>query len=426
MIKLLTDFKNRNFLRLWLAQVISQFGDRVHQMALVGLITERAGISTSHLAKLMAFTILPVFVIQPFAGVFIDRWDRKTTLFVCDIARGLLVLLIPVIFIRWEAILPIYIIVFLAFSFSRFYVPAKMSIIPDIVREEHLISANSLVTTTGMIASVLGLGLGGLMIEKMGAKNGFVVDAVTFFLSGAIILTIAPPKKIKISRTVILEKGKEIVAEIKTTFWQEFVEGFKYLFKQQEIRFIVKMFFVLFSAVGAIYVVGIVFIQEAFHSKTMHLGSVAVSLCAGMFLGVLLYGRWGKKEHWDTVVFSCLCAGGTMLVVFTAVVERYPVIWFAMALAMFLGMVIGPIFIASYTMVHILCDERMRGKTFSALEIVIHFGFLLAMLTSSWLSGFVPRASILTVVGVIVAVIGLVGFIKARRGRFAFGGGNVA
>ncbi|MCK4882313.1 MAG: MFS transporter, partial [Candidatus Omnitrophica bacterium] len=172
MIKLLTGTNNRNFLRLWLAQVISQFGDRVHQMALVGLIAERTGGSTSNLAKLMAFTILPVFVIQPFAGVFIDRWDRKTTLFVCDIARGLLVLTIPFGFIYGEAILPIYIVVFLAFSFSRFYVPAKMSIIPDIVDKEHLITANSLVTTTGMIAAVLGLGLGGLMIEKLGARNG--------------------------------------------------------------------------------------------------------------------------------------------------------------------------------------------------------------------------------------------------------------
>jgi len=196
MIKLLTQVKNRNFLRLWLAQLISQFGDRVHQMALVGLIAERSGVSTANLTKLMAFTILPVFVIQPFAGVLIDRWDRKTTLFVCDIARGLLVLSIPIVFMRWEAILPIYIIVFLAFSFSRFYVPAKMSIIPDIVEEDQLITANSLVTTTGMIASVLGLGLGGLMIEKLGARNGFIIDAITFFLSGAIIFTIVLQKMV--------------------------------------------------------------------------------------------------------------------------------------------------------------------------------------------------------------------------------------
>ena len=426
MIKLLTDTNNRNFLRLWLAQVISQFGDRVHQMALVGLIAERTGVSTSNLAKLMAFTILPVFVIQPFAGVFIDRWDRKTTLFVCDIGRGLLVLLIPFVFIHREAILPIYIIVFLAFSFSRFYVPAKMSIIPDIVDKEHLITANSLVTTTGMIASVLGLGLGGLMIEKLGARNGFIVDAITFFVSGAMIFTIVTPKKIRLSKTIILEKGKRIVADIKTTFWQEFIEGFRYLFKQKEIRSIAEMFFVLLAAVGSIYVVGIVFIQEAFHSKTMHLGSVAVSLCVGLFLGVLIYGKWGKKEHWDRTIFFCLSAGGIMIAVFAAVVHHYPVIWFAMVLAMFLGMVVGPIFIALYTMVHILCDEKMRGKTFSALEIVIHFAFLVAMLASSWITKFVAEVSVLIGVGVIVMVIGLIGFIKARRGGFAFSEQNVA
>lgn len=425
MIKLLTETKNKNFRRLWLAQVISQFGDRVHQMALVGLIAERAGVSTTHLAKLMAFTILPVFVIQPFAGVFIDRWDRKTTLFICDLARGLLVLLIPLIFIRWDAILPIYIIVFLAFSFSRFYVPAKMSIIPDIVDEEQLITANSLVTTTGMIASVLGLGLGGLMIEKLGARNGFVVDAVTFFLSGAIIFTIVP-KKIKISKDIILEKGKKIVSEIKTTFWQEFIAGFRYLVKQKEIRFIAYMFFILLSAVGAIYVVSIVFIQEVFGSKTMHLGSVAISLCGGLFLGVLLYSRWGKKEHWDTTIFSCFSAGGVVLIAFAAVVYHYPVIWFAMILAMCLGVVIGPIFIASYTMVHILCDNEMRGKIFSALEIVIHFAFLVAMLTSSWMTRFVPEVSILIGVGVVVTVAGLIGFIGAHRGKLAFSKENMA
>jgi len=425
MIKLLTQIKNRNFLRLWLAQLISQFGDRVHQMALVGLIAERSGVSTANLTKLMAFTILPVFIIQPFAGVLIDRWDRKTTLFVCDIARGLLVLMIPLIFIHWDAILPIYIIVFLAFSFSRFYVPAKMSIIPDIVDEDQLITANSLVTTTGMIASVLGLGLGGLMIEKLGAKNGFVIDAITFFISGAIIFTIVP-KKIRISKNVILEKGRRIVADIKTTFWQEFVAGFKYLSTHKEIRFIAYMFFILLSAVGAIYVVSIVFIQEVFGSKTMHLGSVAVSLCVGLFLGVLIYGRWGKKEYWNKTIFSCFSAGGVVLIAFAAVVGHYPVIWFAMSLAMVLGVVVGPIFIASYSMVHIFCDNEMRGKIFSSLEIVIHFAFLMAMMASSWMTQFITEGSVLIGAGAIVMVTGLIGFITTRRGKFAFSRKSVA
>lgn len=120
MIKLFTHKKNRNFLRLWSAQIISQFGDRIHQLALVGLIAERAPGSAIGLAKLLAFTILPVFIVQPFAGVFVDRWDSRTILFVCDLLRGVLVLTIPFIFIFRESMIPIYIVVFFIFCFSRF------------------------------------------------------------------------------------------------------------------------------------------------------------------------------------------------------------------------------------------------------------------------------------------------------------------
>ena len=185
MAELLTNPEHRNFQRLWLAQLVSQFGDRINQLALVGLIAERSPGSTLGLAKLLAFTIIPVFLIQPFAGVFIDRWNRRTTLFVCDLIRGALVLTIPLIFIYQHSMIPIYIAVFCAFCCSRFYVPAKMSIIPDLVKKDHLANANSLMTMTGMIAAGLGAALGAFIIEYAGARNGFLIDAFTFFFSAA-------------------------------------------------------------------------------------------------------------------------------------------------------------------------------------------------------------------------------------------------
>ena len=152
------SLQNRSFVFFWLAQLISQFGDRINQMALVGLVAGRqfGAASTMELAKLLAFTIIPVFIVGPIAGVYVDRWDRKTTLFVCDLIRGFLILTIPFIFIAQQSMIPIYIVVFLAFCLSRFYVPAKMSIIPELVAAEHLHVANSLATVTGMIAFVLG------------------------------------------------------------------------------------------------------------------------------------------------------------------------------------------------------------------------------------------------------------------------------
>src|SRR3989338_10667310 len=165
-------FKNKNFTRLWLAQVIAQFGDRIIQMSLIGLIAGRTPGSAFELAKLLSFSIFPVFIVGPIAGVYVDRWDRRTTLFICDFLRGFLVLAIPFLFIGHGSMLPIYCVVFLPFCLSRFFVPAKMSIIPDLVPEKDLLMANSLVTTTGMIAFVLGCAIGGFGVERWGAGGG--------------------------------------------------------------------------------------------------------------------------------------------------------------------------------------------------------------------------------------------------------------
>ena len=415
MIKILTSSKNRNFRRLWLAQFISQFGDRIHQFALVGLIAERAPGSAMGLAKLLAFTILPVFLIQPFAGVLVDRWDRKKTLFICDLARGLLVLTIPFLFFFKESMIPIYVVVFLAFCFSRFYVPAKMSIIPDLVEEDDLLVANSLVSTTGMMALVFGCALGGFLVDAFGSRNGFILDSATFFASGLIIYSISMPIKFKFKKEELLKSTREIANTIKQSFWVELKEGFVYLIQHKEIRFIIDMMFVLLFVAGSVYVVLIVFIQESFGSVAKDLGILAVCLGAGLFSGAILYGKWGKRYAWYKVIFFSLTAGGVMLIVFACVVAHVQNIFAAMVLAVLLGLVIGPIFIAANTVVHLVSDENMRGKVFSAMEIVIHFAFLIAMFASSIAAKYVDKFWILVTVGGLIVVVGLTGFIRGEH-----------
>ncbi len=411
MFAFLADSKNRNFLRLWIAQLISQFGDRINQLALVGLIAERSPGNAMALAKLLAFTIVPVFIIQPFAGALVDRWDRRTTLFICDILRGLIILTIPFIFIYDKAIMPIYIVVFLAFCFSRFYVPAKMSIIPDLVEEHNLLKANSLVTTTGMIAFVLGLAIGGFLVEQFGARNGFIIDAATFFVSATILISMSFPKQLKVSRER-LRNARADVNEVRKSTISDIKEGIAYLVNQKEIRFIIAMLFVLLAAAGSIYVVIIVFIQKSFNSVTMDLGFLGVCLGFGLFLGTIAYGKWGQKFLWYKTIFFCLFFGGTMLIIFALWVHYHPNILSAMFLAILLGLIIGPIFIASNTMTQVFADEKMRGRVFSALEIVIHFAFLVAMLISSFISYVVPEVWILATVGGIVSLIGLTGLVR--------------
>ena len=414
------SFQNRSFFFFWLAQLISQFGDRINQMALVGLVAGRqfGSASTMELAKLLAFTIIPVFIVGPIAGVYVDRWDRKMTLFVCDLIRGFMILTIPFIFIAQHSMIPIYIVVFLAFCLSRFYVPAKMSIIPEIVEAEHLQVANSLATVTGMIAFVLGALLGGLIVEYSGARGGFLCDAITFFLSALLVSFISSERlKMDVKAEKIVATGKEMATAYKHVL-HEIRDGVQYILAHRDIRYIINLMMILFMAVGAVYVVIIVFIQSAFGSVTKHLGFLAVGLGAGLFLGSIAYGKWGHKKKQIQTIFICLIAGGIMMAIFAFSVQSLKNIWVAQALAIVLGFVVGPIVIAANTVVHRVATTEMQGKVFSAMEFAIHLAFLVTMLISSKLSEYIPHAWILMAVGVVFCGVGGYGMLRYREDKF--------
>src|SRR3989338_1585080 len=183
--------KDRNIFFLWLAQVISNFGDRLNQMALVALVYQRSPGSAIALAKLIALTIVPVFLIGPVAGAWVDRLNRRNVMIICDVVRGALVLSIP-FFIALHQILFVYLVIFFTFSLSRFFIPSKMAIIPDLVSKDKLLIANTLSDTTHMIGNVVGLVAAGVIVNmrKIGAIGGFYIDALTFFISAGLIAMI--------------------------------------------------------------------------------------------------------------------------------------------------------------------------------------------------------------------------------------------
>jgi len=412
MSKITEVLKNRNFFLLWLGQIISQLGDRLDQMALIAFVYLRAPGSTIEIAKILSFTIIPVFVIGPIAGVYVDRWDRRRTMFACDFLRALLVFTIPFFLFYSKSLLPIYLIIFITFSIGRFFVPAKLSIIPDLVEKKDLLMANSLVNTTGMIAAILGFGISGVVVEWLGAKGGFYLDALSFLTSGTLIFLI-----IKRSRSSIdLRKvSREIVEVIRKSVLQEIKEGILYFIQKKDIRFTAGIIFILWSALGAVYVVLIVFVQKTLHSATKDLGLLIMFLGIGLFLGSLIYGRFGQRLSHYKIIFASLISSGIMLIVFALTIQRYPHFSTAAALACVLGILISPIMIASNTIVHKVSDNEMMGKIFSSLEIVMHLGFLLFMFITSLLAEKLPHVYILVAVGCVFSFLGVVNLIYQRK-----------
>ncbi|MBN3040689.1 MAG: MFS transporter [Candidatus Omnitrophica bacterium] len=401
----------RNFALLWFGQIISQFGDRLTQFALVGLVS-KVSMTSSSLAVVMSMAVIPVFIISPISGVYTDRWSKRKTMYTSDLIRAIFILLIPLFFSRFKNLLPIYFLIFLSFSAGRFFIPAKMAFIPEVVNKDRIFMANSLVSTTAMIAAVMGIGWGAIIVEKLGITAAFVLDAITFFISSLAILFITTKEKGKFLPKDIFLIGKDVVANIKKSFLYELKEGIAYIFKSDETRYAFKIYLFLFSYIGALYVVFIRYIQLTLGSITQDLGFVAVSLGAGLFLGSIIYGRAAHKISIKTTINSAIMLSSLFLIFYVVYLKNHPFILVAIPLSVFLGILISPTFIAINALIHKESDHKLLGRIFSGLEFTSHLGFLATMFLASILADIFTPFTIIISIGIIGFFVSLIFILK--------------
>jgi MFS family permease len=187
---------NPSFSALWAGQIISLFGDRVNQIALAAFVFELT--DSALLTALMFFVAtVPNLFLSPIAGTFVDRWDQKQVLVVSDILRAAVVLLVPVAILLnvWIA----YPLVFLLTTISIFFRPARQAILPRIVDEEDLLSANSAMWVAETIADVINYPLAGLFVVFLrdSLALAFWFDSVTYLASAGLIATMVVPPLIR-------------------------------------------------------------------------------------------------------------------------------------------------------------------------------------------------------------------------------------
>jgi MFS family permease len=404
---------NRNFFLLWSGQIISQLGDRLGQMALIAFVYAKAPGSSIEIAKILSFTIIPVFLIGPLAGVYVDRWDRRKTMYICDLLRTALVFLVVFFLFYHKNMAVAYMTIFVLFCVGRFFIPAKLAIIPDLVEKKDLLLANSLVNITGMIAAILGFGISGILVEWLKAQGGLYLDALSFFVSAALIFFIS--KRFTLPVHGLKDLSKEIVEVIRKSLLQEIKEGTLYLIRERNIRFSIGIIFILWSALGSVYVVLIAFVQDTLHSATKDLGLLIMFLGIGLFFGSLFYGRFGQRLCQYKTIFVSLALSGIMLIVFALAIQRYPNFITAALLSFCFGVVVSPTMIAANTIIHKVSDNQMMGKVFSSLEVVMHLGFLLFMFISSLLAERFSHIATLIIVGFLVAILGLMNIAFNRK-----------
>ena len=184
---------NGSFSALWIGQLVSLFGDRVHQIALLAVVYKVTEGSALAVALAFIASTLPNLVFSPVAGALVDRWDQKQVLVVSDILRAALVLLVPpaILINVWLA----YPIVFAITTVSIFFRPARVAILPRLVHEHDLLSANSAMWVGETIADVVGYPIAGLFVLFLADSLAlaFWIDAATYLLSAALLATMVVP-----------------------------------------------------------------------------------------------------------------------------------------------------------------------------------------------------------------------------------------
>lgn len=181
------------FAAFWLAQTISLFGDRLHQVALGVLVY---AVTNSPLLTGLVFlsATLPNLVLGPIAGTFVDRWEHKRVLIASDLIRAVLVVAIP--FAALANIAFVYPLVFAVTTVSLFFRPAKTAILPRIVAEDDMLAASSATWTADTLADILGFPFAGLFVAFLGVSTGnlslaFFADSATYILSALLIAGVA-------------------------------------------------------------------------------------------------------------------------------------------------------------------------------------------------------------------------------------------
>jgi len=187
---------NGSFSALWAGQLISLAGDRIHSIALSFLVL---GITDSVLASGLVFVAatLPNLLLSPVAGAFVDRWDHQEVLVVSDLLRAALVLLIPVV--AFANIWLVYPLAFLLTTISIFFRPARVAILPRIVRDEDLLPANSALWVGETLADVVVFPLAGLFVVFLGdaLPLAFYLDGVSYLASAVLLGSIVVPKLVR-------------------------------------------------------------------------------------------------------------------------------------------------------------------------------------------------------------------------------------
>ncbi len=207
--------------RLWIAQIVSVFGDFLAVFAIIAVVTFRLHGTATQVAMVLVSFMLPMAIVSPLAGVFVDRWHLKRTMIASDLIRGVLVL--ALVFVH--NLYAIYAILFAMSMVSAFFVPAQSVAVRTLVPMAGLMAVNGLMSQAQQGSLIVAPSVAGELVELAGANSCFLYDSFSFFFSAALVMTLT------IERQAVVTESRAVLESMR--------QGFGFIFRHSTISFVI-------------------------------------------------------------------------------------------------------------------------------------------------------------------------------------------
>ncbi|MEA3494114.1 MAG: MFS transporter [Candidatus Margulisiibacteriota bacterium] len=390
--------RNKNFLFLWLDQLMSQLADRFLLYVLLILAYQLTKSNLGVSVPMLAFGASAV-VFGPTAGVFVDRWNKKRVMIVSNILRGLLILLvIPLIN---EPIGILFLISFIIFSVSQFFSPAEISSIPLLVEKRDLIAANSLFMITLMVASIIGIGMAAPLTNYFGIRIVLIISAALHLASTLATFMISLNHRKKVTKDGIIHLFKELLM------------GLEFIRRKPLIRYSLLKMFLATSVLAVVCLLAVNFSEKILRIGAANFGYLIFAAGSGMAFGGLLLGKFSHRFKKRNLVFTgFLLAGFSLLLL-----SKLTTVWIVFTLVFLLGLGNAFIITPLQTILHERVPRIIRGRVFGMQNMLINSAFTFPVVILGEMADRIGLRIIIICLGITILSVGVFDRFLSRFNR---------
>ena len=354
---------NRNFRRLWLAQIVSEIGDWFYTLSIYTLLLQLTGRASS-VALALVLQVLPQTFIGPTAGVVNDRLRRKHVMITADLVRFAVVLAMLLVRSRSSAWL-IYPLLLAETTMAAFFEPARNSVIPNIAAKDEVLIANTLSSATWSVNLLIGASVGGLVAAFFGRDAVFILNALSFLASA-----------IFIGGMHFTEPHAESASPLRPRDLVDFspvLEGIRYVRNHRTLlpaifakagELMIGPSWVIFTVLGAhefaVHWHNIDPARGSMLGMSILLGGRGV----GALFGPMISARWADRS--DRRLQLGILFGYLTIAVGYGMLGISRTVWMASACAMLAHAGGSTVWVFSTTLLQLHSEDRFRGRVFAA------------------------------------------------------------